>query len=124
MPIKALRNAIFLISRFCFSGNRLISEKSLLSEKYSHSETLTLFIEDVIKNSDYTLADLDAISVSKGPGSYTGLRIGVSTAKGLSYSLDIPLISVPTLQSMALNMSENNLSYDLYCPMIDEKWFA
>ncbi len=104
-----------------FSGNRLISEKSLLSEKYSHSETLTLFIEDVIKNSDYTLADLDAISVSKGPGSYTGLRIGVSTAKGLSYSLDIPLISVTTLQSMALNMSENNLSYDLYCPMIDAR---
>ena len=104
-----------------FSGSKLISEKSLLSEKYSHSETLTFFIKDVIKNSDYTFADLDAISVSKGPGSYTGLRIGVSTAKGLSYSLDIPLISVPTLQSMAFNMSKNNSNYDLYCPMIDAR---
>ena len=76
-----------------FSGSKLISEKSLLAEKYSHSETLTLFIKDVIKKSDYTFADLDAISVSEGPGSYTGLRIGVSTAKGLSYSLSLPFIS-------------------------------
>ena len=104
-----------------FSESKLISEKSLLSEKHSHSETLTLFIEDVIRKFDYTLDDLDAISVSKGPGSYTGLRIGVSTAKGLSYSLDIPLISVPTLQSMAFYMSKKKLNYDLYCPMIDAR---
>ena len=104
-----------------FSGSKLISEKSLLSEKYSHSETLTLFVEDVIKNSDYKLIDLDAISVSKGPGSYTGLRIGVSTAKGLSYSLNCPLISVSTLQSMAFYMSKKKSNYDLYCPMIDAR---
>ena len=104
-----------------FSGSKLISEKSLLSEKYSHSETLTLFVEDVIKNSDYTLVDLDAISVSKGPGSYTGLRIGVSTAKGLSYSLNLPLISVPTLQSMSFYMSKKKSNYDLYCSMIDAR---
>ena len=104
-----------------FSESNLISEKSLLSEKHSHSETLTLFIEDVIKNSEYTLIDLDAISVSKGPGSYTGLRIGVSTAKGLSYSLNIPLISVSTLQSMAFYMSQKKSNYDLYCPMIDAR---
>ena len=91
-----------------FSESTLISEMSLLSENYSHSETLTLFVEDVIKNSDYKLIDLDAISVSKGPGSYTGLRIGVSTAKGLSYSLNCPLISVSTLQSMAFYMSKKN----------------
>ena len=104
-----------------FSGDKLIAEKSLLSEKYSHSEKLTLFIEDVIRNSDYKLVDLDAIAVSKGPGSYTGLRIGVSTAKGLSYSLDIPLISISNLQSMAFNMSKKNSNYDLYCPMIDAR---
>ena len=104
-----------------FSESKLISEKSLLSEKHSHSETLTLFVEDVIKNSDYTLVDLDAISVSKGPGSYTGLRIGVSTAKGLSYSLNCPLISVSTLQSMAFYMSKKKSNYDLYCPMIDAR---
>ena len=75
----------------------------------------------MIKNSDYTLVDLDAISVSKGAGSYTGLRIGVSTAKGLSYSLSLPLISVPTLQSMAFYMSQKKSNYDLYCPMIDAR---
>ena len=99
----------------------MISEKSLLSEKHSHSETLTLFVEDVIKKSNYTLVDLDAISISKGPGSYTGLRIGVSTAKGLSYSLNRPLISVSTLQSMAFYMSQKQSNYDLYCPMIDAR---
>ena len=104
-----------------FNGSDLISEKSLLSEKYSHSETLTLFIEDVMMNSPYTLKDLDAISVSKGPGSYTGLRIGVSTAKGLSYSLSKPLISVSTLQSMAFSMSKKMPNFDLYCPMIDAR---
>jgi tRNA threonylcarbamoyladenosine biosynthesis protein TsaB len=67
------------------------------------------------------LTDLSAIAISKGPGSYTGLRIGVSTAKGLSYSLSIPLISVPTLQSMADNMSRKNSHFDLYCPMIDAR---
>ena len=104
-----------------FSGSNLISEKSLFSEKYSHSETLTLFVEDVIKKSNYALVDLDAISISKGPGSYTGLRIGVSTAKGLSYSLNRPLISVSTLQSMAFYMSKKTSNYDLYCPMIDAR---
>jgi len=104
-----------------FNGSDLISEKSLLSEKYSHSETLTLFIEDVMKNSPYTLKDLDAISVSKGPGSYTGLRIGISTSKGLSYALSKPLISVSTLQSMAFSMSKKMPNFDLYCPMIDAR---
>ena len=104
-----------------FNGSNFISEKYLLSEKYSHSEILTLFIEGVINNSPYTLKDLDAISVSKGPGSYTGLRIGVSTAKGLSYSLSKPLISIPTLQSMAFSMSKQMPDFDLYSPMIDAR---
>ena len=99
----------------------IIQSKSLLSEKHSHSEILTLFIQDIFKKSDLNLKDLDAIAVSKGPGSYTGLRIGISTAKGLCYSLDIPLISVSTLQSMSLGISNNNPHYDLYCPMIDAR---
>ena len=99
----------------------IIQSKSLLSEKHSHSEILTLFIQDIFKKSNLKLSDLDAIAVSKGPGSYTGLRIGVSTAKGLCYSLDIPLISVSTLQAMSLGISNNNPHYDLYCPMIDAR---
>jgi tRNA threonylcarbamoyladenosine biosynthesis protein TsaB len=71
--------------------------------------------------------DLDAVSVSKGPGSYTGLRIGVSAAKGFCYALDIPLIAVPTLQSMALSAqwsledSPKPPANPLYCPMIDAR---
>lgn len=93
---------------------------------YSHAENLTLFIEDVFRQSDLNLSDVDAIAVSKGPGSYTGLRIGVSTAKGLSYSLDKPLIAVSTLQHISLAVSEglkpqiSNLN-SLFCPMLDAR---
>ena len=69
--------------------------------KYSHGENLHIFIEKVIKEAGKNFSDLDAIAVSKGPGSYTGLRIGVSTAKGLCFSLDKPLISVLTLEALA-----------------------
>ncbi len=68
---------------------------------YSHSEQLHVFIKEALEEASLSFSDLDAIAVSKGPGSYTGLRIGVSAAKGLCFSLDLPLISVPTLQSMA-----------------------
>lgn len=104
-----------------FLGDKLISERSLLSEKYSHSETLTIFIQGLFNDTDYLLSDLDSISVSIGPGSYTGLRIGVSTAKGLCYALNIPLISVFTLQSMSQSISDEDPSFDLYCPMIDAR---
>ncbi len=81
---------------------------SLIEEdhaRYSHSEQLHLFIERSMEEAKVELKDLDAVAVSKGPGSYTGLRIGVSTAKGLCYALDIPLISVDTLESMACSVS-------------------
>lgn len=74
---------------------------------YSHAELLHVFIEEVLSASDLKKEDLDAIAVSKGPGSYTGLRIGVSAAKGLCFSLDIPLISIPTLTSLALRAKRN-----------------
>jgi len=85
---------------------------------YSHSEKLTIFIQKVLDKANVQLKDLDVIAVSKGPGSYTGLRIGVSVAKGLCYALDKPLIAVDTLQAMARNSS---LSGDLFCPMIDAR---
>ena len=71
------------------------------NSNYSHAESLHLFIDDVFKEADLKPQDVDAIAVSKGPGSYTGLRIGVSTAKGLCFSLDKPLISVDTLEALA-----------------------
>ena len=82
------------------NGN-LVAFKELNDGNYSHGENLHVFIEDVIKKANINFNDLDAIAVSKGPGSYTGLRIGVSTAKGLCFSLDKPLISIPTLEALA-----------------------
>jgi len=94
--------------------------------KNSHAELITLFSEKVVKDAGLKFTDLDAVCVSKGPGSYTGLRIGVSTAKGYCYGLDIPLISVGTLAAMAAGMKSkltNAKEQDsvLFCPMIDAR---
>jgi tRNA threonylcarbamoyladenosine biosynthesis protein TsaB len=75
------------------------------SARNVHSSMLTTFIDILIKSSDLGFGELDAIAVSMGPGSYTGLRIGVATAKGLSYALDRPLIAVSTLQAMAAGLN-------------------
>lgn len=68
---------------------------------YSHAERLHVYIDDVLKESNINMEDLEAIAVSKGPGSYTGLRIGVSAAKGFCFALDKPLISVATLDALS-----------------------
>ncbi|NOY46757.1 MAG: tRNA (adenosine(37)-N6)-threonylcarbamoyltransferase complex dimerization subunit type 1 TsaB [Chlorobi bacterium] len=71
------------------------------NNKYSHAERLHSYIDEVLIEAKITLSNLDAISISKGPGSYTGLRIGVSAAKGLCFAIDKPLISVATLEALA-----------------------
>jgi len=86
---------------------------------YSHSEQLHVFIQEVLKKASLTMNDLDAVAVSKGPGSYTGLRIGVSAAKGLCFALDIPLISIPTLSNMA--KQANNSKMDYIIPVLDAR---
>jgi tRNA threonylcarbamoyladenosine biosynthesis protein TsaB len=84
------------------SKNKEIVSLFELNEKgYSHAENLHAFIRQAIEKAGITLAALDAIAISKGPGSYTGLRIGVSAAKGLCFALNKPLISVPTLDVLA-----------------------
>ena len=83
-----------------FKG-KVISLKENNEEKYSHSTNLHSFINDVLKKSNVSIQQLSAIAVSKGPGSYTGLRIGVAAAKGLCFALDIPLISISTLLILA-----------------------
>ncbi len=76
------------------------------SANYSHAETLHVFIKEVFEQAQISNAEIDAVAVSKGPGSYTGLRIGVSTAKGLCYALGKPLIAVPTLHSLAYQVTD------------------
>jgi tRNA threonylcarbamoyladenosine biosynthesis protein TsaB len=96
-----------------------------INEGYSHAEKLAVFVDEAIKESGIQLNQLDAIAISKGPGSYTGLRIGVSSAKGLAYSLGKPLIAVQTLQIMCLHPEvkrQINLYKDLVlCPMLDAR---
>ena len=84
----------------CKDGN-LIALKEDNSKGYSHAEKLHVFIDEILKENNVKIDHLDAIAISKGPGSYTGLRIGVSAAKGLCFAKDIPLISVPTLTALA-----------------------
>ena len=103
-----------------FNGNKIIALKEQNSDGYTHAEQLTLFIEEVIKSANLTLKEIKAIAISKGPGSYTGLRIGTSTAKGLCYALGIPLISISTLKAMAFTMTKDYKS-EIYCPMIDAR---
>lgn len=103
-----------------FKDGELIILKENISEKYSHSEELTVFIESVMNECKLKPADLDAVAISKGPGSYTGLRIGTASAKGLCYALDIPLISISTLEVMSYSVSIKYES-DYYCPMIDAR---
>lgn len=109
------------------------------NEGRTHAEFITVFIDEVIKTAGIEYKDLDAIAVSSGPGSYTGLRIGVSTAKGLCYALSKPLIAVETLEALAWGACkrfeeiEKNISlmepsvFDygpdeiLFCPMIDAR---
>lgn len=82
-------------------NGELIALKELNDIGYSHGENLHVFMEAIVKEANVNFEDIDAIAVSKGPGSYTGLRIGVSSAKGLCFSLEKPLISVLTLASLA-----------------------
>jgi tRNA threonylcarbamoyladenosine biosynthesis protein TsaB len=96
-----------------------------VNERNIHAEVITLFIDELITTAALTYNDLDAIAVSCGPGSYTGLRIGVSTAKGLCFALNKPLIAIETLEAMAYGIiDEKIMSVDkdvLLCPMIDAR---
>ncbi len=97
---------------------KLISLKEDNSKNYSHAEKLHVFINEILEENDLNAEELDAVAVSKGPGSYTGLRIGVSAAKGLCFSLNIPLISIPTLQLLAKKLEGES---DLVIPMLDAR---
>jgi tRNA threonylcarbamoyladenosine biosynthesis protein TsaB len=103
------------------NGNVLAYKE--LEQRNVHAEIITLFIEEVLKTGDKKYQDLDAVAVSCGPGSYTGLRIGISVAKGLCFALDVPLIAIETLEGMTDGMiSQNSLDDNtLLCPMIDAR---
>lgn len=109
------------------NGQLLFKKESI--DGMNHSRLLTVFIEDLFAENNILINTIDAVAVSKGPGSYTGLRIGVSVAKGLCYGLNIPLISVNSLEILGIYATQNLAKYDLsnddnsvlFCPMIDAR---
>ncbi len=108
-------------------NGKLVAEKHSI-ESRAHAQLLTIFIDDLFADAGFTFKQLDAVCVSKGPGSYTGLRIGVAVAKGLCYALDKPLIAINTLFSMTVCMKEqyqqmSSVEEDtlLFCPLIDAR---
>ena len=100
-------------------GEELLCLCEEVSENYKQSESLHTFVEWALEGTEITLNELDAISLGKGPGSYTGLRIGASSAKGFCFGLNIPLIAINSLETMIEPFLKND--YDLIIPLIDAR---
>ena len=90
------------------------------SDEWSHSKQITMMIQAVLSDANIAITELTAVAVSKGPGSYTGLRVGASCAKGICFAQDIPLLAVPTLQIIAAGVDTGHLDARLI-PMIDAR---
>ena len=119
--ILQIETATQVCSAAISKDGKTIALKELMASNI-HAGSLTLFIQEAMDIAGISFADLDAVAVSKGPGSYTGLRIGVSTAKGLCFALDKPLIAINTLQMMAAAVAQLEPQYDgRICPMIDAR---
>lgn len=110
----ATKNCSVTIAR----DGKTIACKEIAEQNFSHAEKLHVFIEELLAENNLIFSDLNAIAVSQGPGSYTGLRIGVSSAKGFCYALNIPLIAVDTLQLLAKQIQ---IEDGIIIPMIDAR---
>ncbi len=101
-------------------NGQLVALKESNEDSFSHGEKLTIFIENVMQQAKIEFSALAGVSIASGPGSYTGLRIGTSTAKGLCYALKIPLLSIDALESMA-QIANTKYPDKFLCPMIDAR---
>ena len=121
MNILLLETATPVCSVALLSDGQIVASQQS-TEPNAHSSRLAPFIQSLFTQANLPMSSLDAVCVSSGPGSYTGLRIGVSSAKGICYALNIPLLAVPTLESMAAHYYALHNDYDgLVCPMIDAR---
>ena len=117
MKILAIDSSGLTASVAVVTEDQMIAEYTIHHKK-THSQTLLPMIDEIVKMTDLNLEDMDAIAVAAGPGSFTGLRIGSATAKGLGFALNKPLIHIPTVDAMAYNFYGNNR---LICPMLDAR---
>jgi tRNA threonylcarbamoyladenosine biosynthesis protein TsaB len=121
MPvILSLETSTDVCSVALHDGEKLLAQEEV-HEPQSHAARLAPMIDAVSHQAGIPLKEVNAVAVTGGPGSYTGLRIGTSTAKGLCYAMDIPLISVGTLELLAFQGNTQNASHALLCPMIDAR---
>ena len=134
--ILCLETSTAVCSVALVDNNNVIALRESLDGQ-NHAEKITIFIDEVMKEANISYNELEAIAVSKGPGSYTGLRIGVSTAKGLCYAMEKPLIAIDTLAAMTEGFLDNNFDNNtnimssslslssslssIFCPMIDAR---
>jgi tRNA threonylcarbamoyladenosine biosynthesis protein TsaB len=110
------------IGSVCLSKDGQPVQTLYNDQQKDHAATMVLFVQEIMKTHQITPAQLDAIAVSAGPGSYTGLRVGVATAKGLCYAWDKPLIAISTLEMMAQGLSQELKDPEAYyCPMLDAR---
>ena len=119
--ILCIETATKVCSVGIYRGEEEVVLKEEHSEQYIHSEKLAIFIDECIKEANIEPRNLSAVAVSSGPGSYTGLRIGTSTAKGFCFGIDAPLIAIETLDSLASVALSSFSEYDYYLPMIDAR---
>lgn len=120
MLILSIETSTKVCSVALHKDHQLLACHELFTEK-SHSGMLTTLIQNVVHQTGNSLQEIDAVAVAKGPGSYTGLRIGVSTAKGLCFALDKPLLSVNTLEAMVWQLRSFYDQHVLLCPMLDAR---
>lgn len=118
MKIIALDSSGLVATVAVMTEDVLIAEYTV-NHKKTHSQTLLPMLDEIVKMSETDMGDIDAIAISEGPGSFTGLRIGSATAKGLGLALDKPLVSVPTLEALAYNFE--GTEGVLICPLMDAR---
>lgn len=110
------------IGSVCLAKNGRPLQTLVNDNQQDHAAMMVIYVQEVLKQQGVTPSQLDAIAVSAGPGSYTGLRVGVATAKGLCYAWEKPLIAISTLEMMTQGvLLDQQITTDFYCPMIDAR---
>ncbi|MCM1158694.1 MAG: tRNA (adenosine(37)-N6)-threonylcarbamoyltransferase complex dimerization subunit type 1 TsaB [Bacteroidales bacterium] len=117
MKILAVDSSGLVASVAVLDEDNLIAEYTI-NYKKTHSQTLLPMLDEIVRMTETRLEDIDAIAVAKGPGSFTGLRIGAATVKGLGFALKKPIIGIPTLEGLAMNLYGTG---SLVCPLMDAR---